>query len=179
MAKIVVTGHTSGIGKAIYEYFSRDPNNQMFGFSRSNGYPIGTHEVRTKIVEFSYDADIFVNNAHNRIGDAHDDSQLVLLRRMFNQWKGQNKLIINISSIAPASEQQTAYSLVKLGLDKFCESKTFQLPHIINLKPNWVMVESLRTLIGNQPHMTTSQLVDVLDFCLKSPIRINQITFQK
>ena len=180
MSKVVVTGHSSGIGKAIFDYFSNDPNNQVFGFSRANGHDIKDWQVRNKILEFSLDADIFVNNAHSRIGYSHNDSQLILLRKMFHLWEGQqNKLIINVSSIAPANEVQDGYSLLKSGLDSFCRSKTYKWPHIINLKPNWVMVENLRNHIGEQPHMTTDQLVDILDFCLKSPISINEITLQK
>ena len=39
------------------------------------------------------------------------------------------------------------------------------------------MVENIRGEIGNDPYMTTSQVVDVLDFCLKSPIKVREITF--
>lgn len=175
MKKVVVTGHTSGIGKEIFEYFSKDPNNSVFGFSRSTGYDIKNRAIRNEIIEFSTDADIFVNNAYSW----HDDSQLILLRNMFHKWHGQDKIIINMSSIAPAQPDQTTYSLLKGGIDAFCFSKTFQLPHIINLKPNWVMVENLRKEIGSQPHMTTSQVVEVLDFCLKGPVRVKEITFSK
>ena len=180
MSKVVVTGHSSGIGQAIFDYFSADPKNQVFGFSRANGHDIKDWQIRNKIIEFSLDADIFVNNAHSRIGHSHNDSQLVLLRKMFYLWEGQkDKLIINISSIAPANEVQDGYSLIKGGLDNFCRSKTYKWPHIINLKPNWVMVESLKEQIGNQPHMNTKELVDILDFCIRSTISINEITFQK
>jgi hypothetical protein len=175
MKKIVITGHTSGIGQAIYNYFSQDPNNKVFGFSRSNGYDIQNPKKRAEVISFSKDADIFVNNAYNWKYD--DDSQLKTLRDIFNTWAGQNKIIINTSSIAPAQPVQTTYSLLKGGLDDFCFSKTFNLPHIINLKPSWVMVDSLKTEIGNDPYMTTRQVVDVLDFCLKSPIKIREITF--
>lgn len=175
MKKIVITGHTTGIGKAIFEYFSKDPGNTVFGFSRSTGDNIKDSAVRNKIIEFSTDADIFVNNAYSW----HDDSQLMLLQNMFLKWKDKDKLIINISSIAPAAEVQTTYTLLKKGLDDFCFSKTFQLPHILNLKPNWTMVENLRQEIGNKPHMSTAQVIDVLDFCINSPVKIKEITFSK
>lgn len=175
MKKIVITGHTSGIGQEIYNYFSQDPTNNVVGFSRSNGFDIKLPAIQRKIVELSKDADIFVNNAYNW----HDNSQLVLLRSMFAAWEGQNKTIINMSSIAPAQPVQTVYSLLKGGIDSFCFSKTFHLPHILNLKPGWVMVENIRDEIGNDPYMTTGQVVDVLDFCLKSPMKIREITFLK
>jgi NAD(P)-dependent dehydrogenase (short-subunit alcohol dehydrogenase family) len=176
MRKIVITGHTSGIGKAIYDYFSKDPNNAVFGFSKSTGHNIKDPAKRQEIIEFSRDADIFVNNAFSYTNP--DDSQLILLRNMFNTWAGKHKIIINISSIAPASEIQTMYSVLKNALDDFCFSKTLQLPHILNLKPNYVMVETLRKEIGNKPHMTTDQLIEVLDFCINGPVKVKTITFE-
>jgi NADP-dependent 3-hydroxy acid dehydrogenase YdfG len=55
--KVAVTGHTSGIGKAIYEKYQ--PNS--VGFSRSNGFDI-TKDIK-KILKACKDCDIFVNNA--------------------------------------------------------------------------------------------------------------------
>jgi hypothetical protein len=176
MKKIVITGHTRGIGKAIYEYFSKDPTNTILGFSKSTGFDIQKSADRGHIVKMSWDADIFVNNAFPYL--TPDDSQLILLRDIFNLWREQNKTIINISSISPAAPVQTTYSLLKQGLDDFCFSKTYQLPHIINLKPNYVMVETLKDVIGKQPHMTTDHLVEVLDFCLNGPVKVKTITFE-
>jgi NAD(P)-dependent dehydrogenase (short-subunit alcohol dehydrogenase family) len=173
MKKIVITGHTSGIGQSIYSYFSRDPSNVVIGFSRSTGHNIQDPIKRAEILNEARNADIFVNNACSYV----DDSQLILLRNMFEIWQGQNKTIINTSSIAPAQKNQTTYSLLKGGVDNFCFSKTFELPHIINLKPSYVMVNSKKDLIGNDMYMTTNQLIDVLDFCVNSPIKIRTITF--
>jgi hypothetical protein len=176
MKKIIITGHTQGIGNAIYKYFSKDPTNTVLGFSKSTGFNIQNPANREHIIKMSQDADIFVNNAFPYFEP--DDSQLILLRNIFYAWAGQNKTIINISSIAPAAPVQTTYSLIKQGLDDFCFSKTFQLPHIINLKPNYIMVETLKKEIGNRPHMTTDHLVEVLDFCLNGPVKVKTITFE-
>lgn len=172
--KIIITGHSAGIGLAIYNYFSKDPSNNVIGFSRKTGHNINNPQKRAEIIECSKDADIFVNNACTYI----DDSQLILLRNMFNIWAGQNKTIINISSISPAQGIQNTYSLIKRGVDDFCFSKTFNLPHILNLKPSYVMVDSKREMIGNQPHMVTSQVIDILDFCLNGPVKVKSITFE-
>ena len=36
--KIVITGHTSGIGKAIFDKFTEVSCHEIIGMSRSNGY---------------------------------------------------------------------------------------------------------------------------------------------
>jgi hypothetical protein len=83
----VVTGHTSGIGKSIYEHFL-SKGWSVSGMSRSNGYNIIDNQ--DKIVEESIGCDIFVNCAYDRTG------QLDLLNRLH----GQVKNMIIIGSVA-------------------------------------------------------------------------------
>jgi len=80
MKKIAITGHTWGIGRAIFSYFRKDPTNIVIGFSRSNGFDISDSSKRQEIIKQSIDCDIFVNNAN--VED--DDSQLYMLEEMFN-----------------------------------------------------------------------------------------------
>mgnify|MGYP003348959675 CR=1 FL=1 len=47
--KIVITGHKRGIGKAIFDYFNHS-NNEIIGFSLSDGYDISTTKTRTDIL---------------------------------------------------------------------------------------------------------------------------------
>lgn len=63
--KCIVTGYTSGIGKAIYEHF-QSKGWEVKGMSRSNGYNIVTDQQR--IVEDTIDCDIFVNCAYDGTG---------------------------------------------------------------------------------------------------------------
>jgi len=81
---IAVTGHTSGIGKGIYNCI--DCN----GFSRTNGYNIQNHLDRKKLL--SADPDILINNAYCGIG------QTLLLLDFFKKYQNTNKTIINIGS---------------------------------------------------------------------------------
>jgi hypothetical protein len=85
--KIAITGHTSGIGKALFDYFfSYTP----MGFSRSNGYNINHIENRKKIINQCADCDVFINNAYSN----GINSQLYLLQEMHSAWVGKEKLII-------------------------------------------------------------------------------------
>ena len=75
--KIAITGHSRGIGKALYEELST--NHEVEGFSRSNGYDITTQQ--TLIARTVKKYDVFVNNAWQGY------AQLELLTAMFNTWK--------------------------------------------------------------------------------------------
>jgi hypothetical protein len=56
--KIAITGHTAGLGKSLFEYFSK--NHECVGFSTSNGYDITT--TYDDIVKQIADVDVFFNN---------------------------------------------------------------------------------------------------------------------
>lgn len=88
--KIAITGHTTGIGKAIHDWFLGDAD--ILGFSKSNGYDITNKDDRIKIINESMDCDVFINNAHQGFG------QVELLMEMFDTWRMENKLIINIGT---------------------------------------------------------------------------------
>ena len=88
--KISITGHTKGIGKAIYNVLSEE--HDVIGFSRSNGFNISDPR---KIFVASIGCDVFINNAY--IMDTKD--QINLFNMFFEQWKDDpNKFIVNIGS---------------------------------------------------------------------------------
>jgi NAD(P)-dependent dehydrogenase (short-subunit alcohol dehydrogenase family) len=170
MKKIVVTGHTKGIGKAIFDYFKLKEYD-VVGFSRSTGYDISNPAHRQLIVSELENADIFVNNAYVNF----DNSQLELLTMAFNKWRPDpSKLIINISSRA-AGAMDNEYAASKEQLDQFCKSKLYNNPPIINIKPGLADTDRVKRISG--PRMTTSQLIEVLDFALTSSVKIQSITF--
>ena len=55
--KIALTGHTSGIGKALYDILSQE--HEVVCFSRSNGYDIQEDSAIERIVQESLDCDVF------------------------------------------------------------------------------------------------------------------------
>jgi NAD(P)-dependent dehydrogenase (short-subunit alcohol dehydrogenase family) len=74
MSKIVITGHTSGIGKTIYDALCADSCREIIGLSRSNGYDIDADF--DKVVEAVTGAEIFINNAYR------DKQQLKLVEAL-------------------------------------------------------------------------------------------------
>lgn len=89
--KIAITGHSKGIGKALFEELTKR-GNHVVGYSRTNGFDISISSVRDHIVAESIETDVFINNAYSSPG------QYELLESLTNVWSEQNKLIVNIGS---------------------------------------------------------------------------------
>lgn len=86
--KYAITGHTSGIGLAIFNKLQPD----ILGFSRSNGYDITKPNDRFRIVDQVADCDVFINNAYNSF------CQTELFIEWFKRYHWTNKTVINIGS---------------------------------------------------------------------------------
>ena len=90
---IAITGHTRGIGKGLYDYFTAK-GCQVKGFSLTNGFDISKKENIDRIVELTRECDLFINNAHC-------DYQQVEIAKLWQQQHWTSKhFIINVSSIA-------------------------------------------------------------------------------
>ena len=86
--KIFITGHTSGIGKALYDMLSNSLQYEVAGGSRSTGWDITNREKYKEILEY----DVLVNSAH------HVTGQLDLLKFTYSHWQNKPKTIINVGS---------------------------------------------------------------------------------
>lgn len=113
---VVVTGHTSGIGKYFFDYYNQ--KGHAVGFSRSNGHDISNSTTQDHIIEACADADIFINNAYSTF------SQTELLFKFAKSYLSSNKTIINIGSgITQKYERipDVQYRTAKLSLDDACK----------------------------------------------------------
>jgi hypothetical protein len=89
--KIVITGHTNGIGGALYtELIKR--GHEMVGYSVSNNCNISIPSTKEKILSQLKEVDVFINNVYSP-GD-----QTELLEKAIAEWEGQKKLIVNLGS---------------------------------------------------------------------------------
>jgi len=131
MIKVGITGHTKGLGAALFERFS--VNCFVEGFSRSNGYDIRRFD---QICDAVKDCDIFINNAYDRY------SQVDLLYAVYDMWKDQDKKIINISSMASEGIKSYLhpYAVHKIALDAaFKQIASQNNPcKVVNIKPSWI-----------------------------------------
>ena len=138
--KIAITGHTYGIGQSIAETYAAN-GHEIIGFSRSNGYDISDPESRKQIVDKCTNVDIFFNNAHDWNSE-HDFSETILLTELWESWKDQRRIIVNISSSVTmrwekGSNSSLTYRASKLALEDTCELlwNTSQWPQVSIIAP--------------------------------------------
>ena len=89
--KIVLTGHTSPMGKELYAYLSKEY--EVIGVSRESGYDLTKQEDVEKVVDMALDADLFINLAH--VGSTQ--SQLLIM--INNKWSKESRLGLVISLV--------------------------------------------------------------------------------
>jgi NAD(P)-dependent dehydrogenase (short-subunit alcohol dehydrogenase family) len=140
MLEVAMTGHTRGIGKALYKTLTS--NFKVKGFSRSNGYDISTVEGRLNIFEESKNANIFINNAY------FSNSQVELFTLFFENWLyDESKTIVNISSQSKypgMSRNWSGYSAYKAALNHqayLCGFKTDRKCRLITINPGLVKTD--------------------------------------
>ena len=121
--KVVITGHTRGIGLATSKFLT-EKGHEVIGLSKSNGFDIANTENLVKTIE-RHNPEIFINNAFA------PTFQTTLLKEIFHKWKGKEKLIVNICSAAaliPPShpDYNMPYALDKRGQKSFCDNVNFK-----------------------------------------------------
>ena len=86
--KIIITGHTKGIGRAIYDKFTEISCREIVGMSRSNGYDL--EKDFDRIVEEATGAELFINNAYR------DQQQL----KLFHALKDKVDMMVVMGSVS-------------------------------------------------------------------------------
>lgn len=174
---IVITGHTSGIGQTIFNYFVEKKHN-CIGFSLDTGHDISQKETQEIILEKLEDADVFINNAW------HITGQLELLKSVCEQWKScPEKIIFNISSnIAGHLKADKNSNLInhvgenilltytnsKHEQDIFCKEFSYANDniHLVNLKIGLVDTQSTSSI--NNKKIMTEDIAKIIDFVLNN-----------
>tara|TARA_B100000029_G_scaffold222250_1_gene220009 strand:- start:1035 stop:1631 length:597 start_codon:yes stop_codon:yes gene_type:complete len=180
--KVAITGHTSGIGKAIFDLLKDQKEYEVFGFSRSNGWDLEEMKLDPDPKKPSMDRfyeeiehyDIFINNAY------HEFMQVELLFGMYDYWRKRNKTIINISSVSADKSKGEAhkYQIHKVALDKAClQLETMGKCKIVNIRPGWVdtpIVQQYKKYVGLGIKMLEPKdVADVVWYVLQLPRHIH------
>jgi len=183
---VALTGHTAGIGAALYQHLQRS-DHQVMGFSRTElepsgfrrqtGYDIDTADGRSKIVNDSTMADVFINNASGYGGQAQ------LLMQMWDAWSGIStpKMIINIGSraavkpsVVPTNYDMNKQVLRDLSLDLAGKHSNIRVTHLMF---GYVDVASVHNI--QKPKLPVAKIVEMVDWVLAMPVplQIREIHF--
>ena len=171
--KIVITGHTSGIGKAIYDKFKEISCHEIVGLSRSNGYDID--KDFDKVVEAATGAELFINNAYR------DSQQL----KLFLALKDKVDMMVVMGSVSRHYPEliPTQYVHDKQALADACRLESINPNAIPILHLDLSFIEGT-TVTGDDPTAFVSDyttpmedIVDTIIFWAQKP-SIRQIEFR-
>lgn len=147
--KYAITGHTSGIGKAVYDTLGEN----IIGFSKSTGYDITSKDDRIKILHEIEDCDVFINCAS--VGFA----QTEMLVDYFDRYKDTDKTIVNIGSrVAEVTLPKTHTHLVDYQAQKRSlkitvdDLKAIECP--INIRYIWFGYVGTERILKKYPDLT-------------------------
>jgi len=166
--KIAVTGHTSGIGEAVYDMcdLTLEGQNDVRGYSKSNGWNIA-EEDGDKIIQelIEFDPAVLINNAY------YPGIQTKILTTLFEKWKFRQKTIVNVGSIAGYLPEPEDKKLSTYGNDKFEQSQfivrnSFRDGYehqirMFNISFSFVNSALLARSVGQE--LNLEKMIDVLD----------------
>ena len=154
--KYAITGHTSGIGKAISESVVN-----FIGFSKSTSYDINNRIDRKRIIKQCNDVDVFINNAHDGFG------QTYMLLDLFHAFKYTNKTIINVGSnvaedetILKNYEHLLEYQIQKKSL-RILHNDLIKLDTTLNLKYTHFGYVGTERILQKYPNISTTEYITV------------------
>lgn len=171
--RIIITGHTSGIGKAIYDKFNEISCHEIIGMSRSNGYDI--EKDFDKIVAEAEGAELFINNAYR------DKQQL----KLFNALKNKVDMMVVMGSVSRQYPEliPTDYVHDKQELAEACRLESINPNGIPVLHLDLSFIEGT-TVSGDDPTAFLSDyntplgdIVETIIFWAQKP-SIRQIEFR-
>lgn len=170
--KIIITGHTHGIGQAIYNKFIETSCREIVGMSRSNGYDI--EKDFDKIVKEATGCELFINNTYR------DQQQLKLVEAL----KDKVDMMVVMGSISRLYPEliPTKYVKDKQDLAEACR--------LISINPNGIPILHLdlsfiegTTVNPTDPtafisdyNISFNDIVDTIIFWASHPV-IRQVEF--
>ena len=171
--KIVITGHTRGIGKAIYDKFTEVSCHEIVGISRSNGYDIDADF--DKVVAEATGAEIFINNAYR------DQQQL----KLFHALKDKVDMMVVMGSVSRHYPEliPTDYVHDKQALAEACRLESINPNGIPILHLDLSFIEGTEinyddpTAFNSDYNTSFEDIVDTIIFWTQKP-SIRQVEFR-
>lgn len=169
--KIVITGASSGIGKAIADSLSQSHDVKVLDIT--DGYDIGD----LSIIKHILDADIFINNAFSK---QDPSAQQTLFETIFSEWKYTNKHIINMGSLSRYYDVTQVtfenYTLAKKALNEahnialIQKNRTVKLTQICPGYTDTAMIKDF-----DVPKMNVQIIADAAEYVINQGINGTEI----
>ena len=174
MKKLLLIGHSKGLGLAITELF-RKRDWLVEGRSRSNNFDLNQSNVREKICRESTSFDLIINNARSGF------SQTLFLSDIFDHWKSihHQGLIINIGSIGAytyntRSNIKDPYYFEKMSLIKMSESIALNQNEIrsVVINPGYMATDRIKNKNLDGPLLSPDYVAEIIFFVANQPANI-------
>ena len=181
--RIFITGHTRGIGKAIFDLY-KDKNFLCHGVSKSTGMDVAIDcdAIVKQMANFQY----IVLNAYEK------DSQLRMLQMIVERYQNDPKKIAVITSTSgtPAGldsslkhQEYNWYCKNKKALIEYIEKiqqDLYEKPiQIFDVCPDTVKTDMSKGLWEEYPKLQAQEVAECVDMCFTKPYNINKIVLQK
>ena len=181
--RIFITGHTRGIGKAIFDLY-KSKNFMCHGVSKSTGMDIDKDcdAIVQQMANFQY----IVLNAYEK------DSQLRMLQMIVERYHDDSKKIAVITSTSgtPAGmdsslkhQEYNWYCKNKKSLIEYIEKiqqDLYEKPiRIFDVCPDTVNTDMSKGLWEEYPKLQAQEVAECVDMCFTKPYNINKIVLQK
>ena len=181
--RIFITGHTRGIGKAIFDLY-KSKNYLCYGVSKSTGLDIekDCDTIVQQMANFKY----IVLNAYAK------DSQLRMLKRIIELYQNDDKHVAVITSTSGTSAGIDS-SLKKQEYNWYCKNKKeliefieqsqqdlYEKPmQIYDICPDTVKTDMSEGLWDEYPKLDAKDVAECVDMCFTKNFNINKIVIQK
>ena len=181
--RILITGHTRGIGKAIFDLFN-EKGFACKGVSKSIGYDIENDIDR--IVDMVKGFGYVVLNAYK------NDSQTIMLKKIIEKYQNFNKKIAVITSTSGTSAGEDE-NFNRPEYVEYCQHKKNLIDCISNVQqellmkplsvfdicPDVVDTDMTEGLWEEWPKLKADEVAEAVRYCFESKFNINKIVLQK
>ena len=182
--KIVITGHTSPMGKELYAHLSKEY--EVIGVSRESGYDLTKQEDVEKVVDMALDADLLINLAH--VGSTQ--SQLLIM--INNKWNKESRLglVISFGSLATKLDNDILravnidrqYLADKHKLDAVNNSLANQKPFGEQCQFTLVRVLNYGEKTGSregEPTCNADDIIRTVDYIINEPMYVGVLDIRR
>ena len=181
--RIFITGHTRGIGKAIFDLY-KSKNFLCHGVSKSTGMDVDKDcdTIVQQMANFQY----IVLNAYEK------DSQLRMLQMIVERYQDEPKKIAVITSTSGTPAGMDS-SLKQQEYNWYCKNKKSLIEYIEKIQqdlyekpiqifdvcPDTVKTDMSEGLWEEYPKLQAQEVAECVDMCFTKPYNINKIVLQK